>query len=241
MISPRIVRPDFSLVHPTARPAEWRKTRDKWIKAASSVADFEYVVCADFKDFGVITPKDAEPARLVWNYGKACSVDATNVAAQCAIGRVLVVISDDIYPCEQWDRKLKMIPQLWGDQECVVRVSTGGTADARGLMAVQIVNRKRYERIGYLFQPGFISMYADDDFSLHAEADGVVVNAPEILFKHEHWSTGERQMDEVYAAQNAPKRYQYGANLLAYRQANGFPTQNPESVAAQMSLIRQVL
>lgn len=241
MISPRIVRPDFSLVHPTARPNEWRKTRDKWIKAASKVADYEYVVCADFQQFGAITPKDAEPARLVWNYGKPCSVDATNVAAQCAIGRVLVVISDDIYPCDHWDRKLKEIPQLWGDQECVVRVSTGGTADQRGLLTVQIVNRVRYERLGYLFHPSYVSMYSDDEFTVHAERDAVVVNAPDILFKHEHWSTGEREMDEVYRAQNDPKRYEFGSNLLQYRQSAGFPPINSDRVSEKLALMRHVL
>lgn len=241
MSNPRTIRPDFSLVHPTARPGEWRKTRDKWIKAASSVADYEYVVCADFKDFGAITPKDAEPARLVWNYGKACSVDATNVAAQCAIGRVLVVISDDIYPCDHWDRKLKEILPLWGDKECVVRVSTGGTADERGLLTVQILNRLRYERVGYLFHPSYVSMYSDDEFSMHAEADGVVVNAPEILFRHEHWSTGEREMDDVYRAQNHPKRYKFGADLLSYRQAAGFPPLNSEALSERLNVVRQVL
>lgn len=219
--------PEFSLVHPSARPAEWRITRDKWIAAASGELTFEHVVCFDYEQFGAVTPKQAEPSRLVWNYGKACSVDATNVAAQCAVGRVLVVISDDFYPCEHWDQRLKAIPELWGEKECVLRVSTGGTADQRGLLTVQILNRIRYERIGYLFHPGFASMHSDDDFTLHAERDGVVVNAPDVLFRHEHWSTGERPMDSVYERQNAPKRYQFGSALLKWRQENGFPAQIP--------------
>ena len=223
-----LVRPAFSLVHPTARPSEWWQTRDKWIAMASGDADFEYVVCADWKDFGTITPKDAEPARLVWNYGKPCSVDATNVAAQCATGKVLVVISDDIYPCQDWDLRLAEIPELWSDKPCVLRVSTGGTADQRGLLTVQVLNRARYEQVGYLFHPGYVSMHSDDEFSIRAELDGVVVNRPDILFRHEHWSTGERPMDPVYERQNAPRRYQYGAALLKWRQENGFPVHIPE-------------
>lgn len=219
--------PEFSLVHPTARPAEWKKTRDLWIEAAWDPDGIEHVVCIDW-GYGAITPKDAEPSRLVWNYGKRCSVDATNVAAQCAVGKVLVVISDDIYPCEHWDLRLKEIPQLCGDEPCVVRVRTGGTGDDRGLLTVQILNRVRYEQIGYLFHPGFVSMHSDDEFSIRAAQDGVLVDAPDILFRHEHWSTGERPMDPVYERQNAPKRYQYGAALLKWRQENGFPVNIPE-------------
>jgi hypothetical protein len=188
----------------------------------SRVGIAEMVTCFDFGTCDV-TPKEAAPARVVWNYGRRCSVDATNHAAACSVGRVLVVISDDIYPCNGWDQELKKIGHLWSDKECVVRVRTGGTADQRGLMAVQILNRRRYERLGYLFHPSYISMYADDDYSLHAERDGVVVNAPHILMRHEHWTTGERPMDEVYRRQNAPERYKQGEENLKRRIAAGFP------------------
>lgn len=231
--------PEFSLVHPSARPDMWEETRDKWIAAASNQANFEYVVCFDFGRHQVDGER-AKPARVVWNYGLHCSVDATNHAAACAVGKVLVVISDDIYPCPNWDRELKTVKRLWGSEECVVRVKTGGTADRRGLMAVQILNRKRYEALGYLFHPSYLSMYADDDFSLHAMADGVVVDT-DILMPHHHWTTGERQMDEVYAAQNEKARYEWGHDVLQYRQQQHFVPEMPlgimEARAAQFHAV----
>jgi len=84
-------------------------------------------------------------------------------------------------------------------------------------------------------------MYGDAEFSMHAEADGVVVNAPESMFRHEHWSTGEREMDDVYRAQNPPKRYKFGADLLSYRQAAGFPPLNSEALSERLKVVRQVL
>lgn len=223
--------PDFSIVHPSARPHEWAATRDRWIAAASRRARFEYVACFDFGRHAV-TPEEAHPARLVWNYGLWCSTDATNQAAACATGRVLVVISDDIYPCENWDVELKKAAPLWGDEECVVRVKTGGQADERGLMAVQILNRKRYERLGYLFHPSYLSMYGDDEYSLHAEQDGVVVDT-DILMPHCHWTTGEREYDEVYRLQNAAERYEWGAAVLQYRRARQFPLETPTSMGVR--------
>lgn len=214
--------PKFSIVHPSARPHEWKATRDRWMRAMSKIGEAEYVICFDFGTCD-ITPKEAAPARLVWNTGRQCSTDATNHAAQCAVGRCLVVISDDVLPCENWDVELGKIGALWGDKECVIRVRTAGTADARGLLAVQILNRRRYERLGYLFHPSYVSMFGDDEFSLHAERDGVIVDAPHILMRHLHWTTGEREMDEVYFRQNHRERYHYGRRLLDWRMANGFP------------------
>jgi len=220
--------PCYSVIHPSARPEMWEDTRDKWIKAASNQANFEYVACFDFGRHQVDLER-AKPARVVWNYGLHCSVDATNHAAACAVGKVLVVISDDIYPCENWDRELKKVKQLWGSEECVVRVKTGGTMDKHGLLTVQILNRKRYEKLGYLFHPSYLSMYADNEFTAHAEQDGVVVNT-DIVMPHHHWSNGMRQMDPVYEAQNERSRYEWGEQIFGYRSQYEFAPEMPDGI-----------
>ena len=223
--------PKFSLCHPSARPSEWKKTRDAWIDAASKPVDAEYVVCFDLGRHRV-EPKEAAPARVVYNTGRHCSVDATNAACAAAVGRCLIVISDDILPCPNWDQELTKIGRLWSGQECVVRVKTGGQADARGLLTVQILNRERYERYGYLFHPSYTSMKSDDEFTENAHRDGCIVNAAHILFRHEHWTTGERQMDDVYRAQNAPERYRQGEENFQLRARLGFPVASPKAVEA---------
>lgn len=70
-------------------------------------------------------------------------------------------------------------------------------------------------------------MHSDDEFSIRAAQDGVLVDAPDILMRHEHWTTGERPKDSVYERQNAPARYKYGAALLRWRQENGWPAMVP--------------
>lgn len=227
----QMTRPAFSIVHPSARPDEFCKTRDLWIETASRIADFEYVAAFDLG--ADMTPERAAPARLVWSLWGKCSNDATNVAALAAVGQVLVVISDDVYPCQDWDLHLRNVPQLWSDKPCVLRVSTGGNADTMGLYTVQILNRARYEQLGYLFHPSYVSMYGDEEFSEHARRDGVVVDARHITFRHDHWSNpggpGE-PTDEVYRKQNDPKRYEYGRRLYAYREARGFPRLMPDEL-----------
>lgn len=223
-----LIRPTFSIVHPSARPDQFCATRDKWIRAASRTADYEYVATFDFPS--ELTAEQVAPARLVPNYGPRCSNDATNVAAAASIGRILVVISDDIYPCEHWDLDLLSVRELLGSKPCVVQVSTGGTADDRGLLTVQILNRARFDQLGYIFHPSYISMYGDDEFSEHARRDGVLVQARHILFPHEHWSNpgaAGQPTDEVYRKQNDPSRYEYGRRLFMYRAGKDFPKHMP--------------
>jgi hypothetical protein len=170
--------------------------------------------------------------------GKHCSVDATNMAVACTTGDVIVVVSDDFEPCRNWVDELYKIPELWQDRETVLKVGTGGTADDRGLLTLQILNRKRYERFGYLFHPGFVSMYADDDWSDAARRDGVVVDATHLTFPHHHWSHDSSvEMDEVYRLQNEPARYKFGEALYRWRRDRGFPVEMPAGFMAARAAV----
>lgn len=223
--------PLFSLCHPSARPpAVWQATRDKWLAAAADRGTVEHI-CAI--DFGTPVPERG-PSRIAWNLWSKCCVDATNVAAQCSTGSVLLVIADDFHPMEKWDQLLREVPELWEDRETVVRVATAGIADGSGLITLPILNRKRYEAQGYIYHPAYISMYCDDEFTAVAERDHVVVDARHILCYHDHPTTpgSKAQLDDVYHRQNAPARYKYGAALLRFRQEQGFPRTMPEALMA---------
>lgn len=210
------------------------ETAWEWYRTARNKGDIEHIVCFDFGRFFVSQSGWTQSTRIVWNYGLWCSVDATNMAAATALGDVLVVISDDIKPCDRWDEELDKISQLHKLTEpTVVRVATGGPADKRGLMAIQILNRARFEQLGYLFHPSYLSMFADDEYSQHAEDDGIVVTANWIRFPHYHWShKGELSApkDPVYEAQNRQGRYTWGEANFARRQEHGWPISTPLAV-----------
>lgn len=121
----------------------------------------------------------------------------------------------------------------------MLKVSTGGTADARGLLTIQILNRKRYERFGYLFHPGYVSMRADDEFSEVAERDGVIVDATHLMFPHCHWSHDPSVvMDEVYQRQNAPARYKFGEALYQWRRARQYEIEMPPGFMAARAAVQ---
>ena len=78
----------------------------------------------------------------------------------------------------------------------------------------------------YLFAPEYNSMFSDNEFSLRAFRDGIVVDLrKEIAFLHDHpifKNIPPAEWDEIYKRQNAPENYKQGYEVFAKR--------NPEFV-----------
>lgn len=261
-----MVTPLFSVLHPSARPHKWREIYDAWIKAAVHPENVEYVLCVDdrwgFAEtvrehsihetgneiFGLRTTAAGwvHEDKLVWNTARRCMVDSVNIAAKASTGRILIVIADDQYPCEEWDERLKWaIDNQLSQAELgnierlhpepapgyTVEVSTGTPNEhERGMIVMPILSRARYERLGYIFYPEYESMYADNDFYEHAKQDGCIIDARHLMFPHRHpWNEAvarganaeERNAallsDEAYAAQNRLEAYRIGQQVLGWR------------------------
>jgi hypothetical protein len=169
---------------------------------------------------------------VVWNVGRKCSSDGFAFACAASTGSILILNSDDQFPCERWDvRLLEALEVRDFDGEdfelrdgavddFVIQVSSGTPADDRDLMVLPILSRARYDRMGYALYPGYESVCADDDFSEHARMDGVVIDARHLLFPH-LWA-GRTAPDEVYAHANREQAYAVGAWMLELRRACNF-------------------
>ena len=243
-------RPTFSILHTSARPDAWRAVYDAWIKAAARPEDVEYVLVVDPRwGFGRVMCGEGRQDRYngyymrtmrgndkaVVNTGRMCYVDGVNIASEHATGNVLIVVADDQFPCDKWD-------EVFGDScdrvtgghraEFVVRVPTGTPQEIeRNITVMPIVSRARYQRLGYIFYPGYESMFADNDLSEHAQHDGCFIEAsglPEFPHRHDWFNQGGgyhewvQVADSAYQRQNRPEAYATGARVLAERRASGF-------------------
>ncbi len=226
--------PKFSILHTSARPHSWVATYRAWMRACANPSDVEYILCADRRwgftiREGEHRTSDGSTFRVVYNHGRKCMVDGYQAAAAHCTGDVIVLNSDDMQPCPEWDARLS---EAWGERnpltdDFVIQVSSGTGADARDLMVLQILSRGRLTRLGYVLYPGYESMYADDEFSEHARLDKVVLDARHLLFSHTH---GEP--DAVYAHQNRAASYALGSKLLSFRRSTGFGTGTPAPLPA---------
>jgi hypothetical protein len=224
-------RPTFSLIHTTRRlPHGWIPAYFAWLAGCVRPQDVEYILAVDVKDSDKVanSARTAPIFRLtpwgyeqsVLNFGRTCAVDGWNAAARASTGRFLITVADDLYPCPQWDEQIRaLVPDM--NLEAVLDVNYGPEATP-GFCYFSFVTRARYERLGYVFYPEYWGMIADNDFTEHAQQDGVIVNARHLLFPHLHYTYGLSKEDETYRWQQRPEAYAIGEEIIRRRRLANF-------------------
>lgn len=195
----------ISLLHATrGRSKKAMDCRNAWLAAASNPDAIEHIFGIDDDDIDSLTQINTK--RVIVGRGKGC-VAAWNACAEACSGEILIQLSDDWAPVPGWDDIiLKEFEGVEG--ECVLAISDGSRTDE--LLCMAILNRKRYEKQGYLFHPDFFSVYSDNYFTWAAYKDKVIKEARHIVFEHQHPAFNKGQWDETYQYSNAQKNFIQG-------------------------------
>jgi hypothetical protein len=120
-------------------------------------------------------------------------------------------ITDDWMPPRNWDVELEN--RMDTSKAQVLAVSDGHRTD--DLLCMAILTRKRLIEQGYLFHPDFLGVYSDNWFTRQAYKDGVVVEAKDVIFTHNHPAFNESvEIDQTYALQNSDAAYLYGKEIF---------------------------
>lgn len=220
--------PVFSLCHATrGRTSQALQCRETWLASATDPRQVEHIFAVDSDDTESV---HMSKQFLSCVSEKKTCVAAWNMAARMSSGRVIVQLSDDWQPVQGWD---ELILEAVGNRtgEFVVAVSDGTRRD--DLLCMAIMSRERWEKQGReMFSEEYESMYSDNEFSVRAFADGVVVDARDkITFRHFHPSFGSAPNDATYAHTNQPERYARGLET--------FKRRNPARVAKRMPRFTQ--
>jgi predicted O-methyltransferase YrrM len=141
--------------------------------------------------------------------GGGC-VAAWNAGAAATGAPIVVQMSDDWLPPHKWD---DLICERIGNVEkpSVLAVSDGVRQD--NLLCMAICTRQYMAQDYYLFHPEFTGVYSDNWFTHVAYKRGQVIEARDLVFKHNHPAFGDAKMDKTYAEQNAPKQYEKGLEI----------------------------
>lgn len=221
--------PIFSLAYTSVRPKAVPEIVSLW-NARSRFKKHEWVIAQDADS--AVPLEDAlnakcgpsegrAPIKFVVNTGRKNCVDGWNSAAAATTGKVIIAVADDFIPPEGWDELLlNLKPEGWIDGEHVVHVNDGFV---QTIFTLAILTRKRYDRFGYLWYPGYESMFVDTEFGDVALRDGVVIDAMNLLFEHMHHANGKRPKDMIDANHDNRERWVRGEMLYNFRKARGFP------------------
>lgn len=195
----------ISLLHATrGRSTQANNCRDKWLTAAKNPQDIEHIFGIDDDDVDSLSNINTQ--RVIVERGKGC-VAAWNACAKASTGAILIQLSDDWEPIEAWDEII--LKEFEGvENEQVLAISDGHRTD--DLLCMAILNRKRYEKQGYMFHPDFFSVYSDNYFTWLATKDGVIKEAKHIVFEHKHPIFNKAEWDKTYLESNDQKNYMQG-------------------------------
>jgi len=202
----------FSLFHPTGRPCDWMRAAQRFRDAADNPERCEYVL-GIHRHIGQIDPTIdfryqyqfcRERLMEIWpdrwilsvNIGPPNVVQSASACVVNCSAKILIAIGDWLRPCEHWDTELLKVitdpekPQL-------VAVSHGTYLPDTWIVTYGIFTRALVEKYGYVAWPEYTHYGVDDDLTLMAKRDDLIVEAKHLCFPYLHWSNQKRVPDDL--------------------------------------------
>jgi glycosyltransferase involved in cell wall biosynthesis len=213
--------PRFSIIHPSlGRPDQAVETARLWLSTAKHGYDIQYIVSLNSTDATrsqYLTKFSELPGVIIVTSEATNMVAASNVGAKEATGDILVLVSDDMHPLWHWDDQVAA--EFDPDYATVLQVHDGIRND---IVTLPIMNRAAYKKLGYMYHPSYLSMYADNDLAETAKVHGMY-KVSQLQFEHRHYSVGKAPVDATYKKENSKVSYEYGQRTFEWRKRNGFP------------------
>lgn len=205
--------PTFSVIHPTYQRAEQAlAVRELWLSAADNPMEVEYI-------FG-LHHDDKESQDLLSGYrhtitDKEGCCPNTLTPMRASRGCFVMVIADDLFPCQGWDTKLRAkLDHHWFEPHVVNFNDTNRTD---GHMCHAWMTRTYAEKVLADPWPG-TGIFSDNEFTHRArKIPGCVIEAPELVFPHMSATLGKAPKDATWADMNQLTNYTEGLRLLKER------------------------
>jgi hypothetical protein len=212
-------KPLFSLCHTTARlPDGWRAAAQAWFDNSVNPHLVEHVITTD----ELIKIDPIFPNTVIGvNDGPKTAVAGWNLSYRLSSGKFIISLADDWFPCPKWDAEIFKVLQGDFDGHHVLEVDTGGNPS---ILTFTLATRSYLQRYNggsdWMFYPEYIGMYADNDFTLAAIHDRVIIPAKHLKFPHHHPSySKEFKTDDIHRRQHRAEAWQVGTDVYKRRLA----------------------
>jgi hypothetical protein len=137
---------------------------------------------------------------------------------------ILLLASDDMIPVVKGydDVIRRRMQELYPDTDGVLWFNDGNRAD---LNTLSILGRRYYDRFGYIYHPGYRSLYCDKEFTLVADRLGRQTYLDQVIIHHEHPTYGYGNLDAIHVLNDINKAPDL--HLFLRRRARRFDIGNP--------------
>lgn len=211
------------------RPARFRQVLQQWISKADDLSRISWLFSFDLND------------ATMRKMGK--EVESMGIDAQCVYGRstgkihainrdindfskpwdILIVLSDDMV-CyrEHWDLLVRQDMELYyPDCDGLLWFFDGKQMD---ICTLPIMGRKYYDRFRHVYHPSYVSVFADDEQTAIAKAEGRLIFFEDMLAMHQHPANcGDVKPDALYRKNETTAIWRRDEANYKCRKALGFP------------------
>ena len=210
--------PRISIIHATrGRPQQAFARRLQWLSLAEKPLEIEWLFMVDHDEAVDYTPHDA----IRVNPGGI--INAWNEGSKIAKAPIIVQMSDDWSPPRYWDALIcSKIDNV--EAERVLAISDGLRTDK--LLCMAILTQKRLRKQGgHMFAPEYQEsdgIYSDNEFTDRAYEDDCVIEARDIVFRHENPLFTGGKPDDLIRNHNKPEFYEKGKAIYEKRKADSW-------------------
>jgi len=211
----------ISIIHPSrSRGNQAFQTYQKWINKSKNPNNIEYILSLDDNDpmlelYNFLFK--SIPITIITNNNRS-AIDAINKAAQISTKEILIQIAEDFDCPQDWDEIL--LNNLKDKEDFIVKTNDG-TQD--WIITLPIMDRKYFNRFGYIYYPEYLHMFSDTELSHVADFLERKIYL-DIYFPHNHYTTGKNIRDEVSI--KADSTWNQGETLYLGRLKNNFNLEN---------------
>lgn len=201
----------ISLLYTTARPHIIEAVIDRWLR--DDLVKTEMIVVTDDP---YLPSKNRGNVNYVKNNGRRDCVTGWNLAAQNSVGDILIQVSDDLFPPEKWDFKIRELLSKLREAKNRSDIVLNLLDERRVQNAVfhPVLTRASYKKMSYLYPPEFQSMYCDNWFCLFHRKHSIYAVSQDVFWHHKHRATHEVEVDEVMKIHESPERFRVGLETL---------------------------
>jgi len=208
------------------RPEKFFKVLDQYYEYIQDKENFQFLISLDSDDAELqkylSELMGGKYKNLTFNIGfSQTKIEAINRDVElCQDWDIIVAIADDMIPQIQgFDNIIRSwMKKSYPDLDGVLFFNDGFTQ----LNTLAICGRKYYDRFGWIYYPGYISVYADNDFMERAKVLNKQTYIDMVIIRHEHplW-TGEA-LDKQYQKNEDSNLYTKDYNTYQARLLNNF-------------------
>jgi len=216
----------ITLIHPSRGRARMAAvTMQTWINK-SSTKDIQYIFSIDVDDPQLnfyktfLKPFSGIAPEIIVSANKNLVQAIEKVPHEAIKGDIIIVVSDDFDCPKNWDSLLLNVTD--NRKEFAIKINDGITQHDNPIMTLPILSKQLFDRLGYIYYPGYIGMFADNDLFEVCDKLGAIIHAPQLLFPHNHWINKKTRRDATHNRHDNPISWKVGQKLLDERRQRNF-------------------